>query len=241
MNDSSVRATTLLLPSGAARLPDMNWEIRATGDINGDGSPDIVWQNRATGMMAVWYFSGATRIGTNYLYTAGGSNIEPDLDWKIVGAGDMDRDGQVDLIWRHRLSGEIRLWHMNANVEADSVAVATVGDASWAIVGVADLNRDGLLDLVWWHGGTGTLAAWYMSDALVRATPYFSPRDLPDTHWHVVGVGDLNADGKPDLVWQNVVTGELGVWFLNGVTMIGGRYLNPPAVSDPLWRIVGVK
>jgi hypothetical protein len=242
LNGVNASSTTLLAPSDAALVSDLNWEIRAVGDMNGDGNPDLIWQNSVTGRMAVWFFSGVTLLGTNYVYTAAGdTDVEPDLDWKIVAAGDMDRDGSTDLLWRHRTSGAMRVWHMTGNVQWDSVPFYTVSDTAWEIAGLADINGDGLLDLVWRHYGTGVLATWFMYDTLVQATLWLSPREVPDMNWRIVGVADLNADTHPDLVWQNVVTGELTVWFMNGITAISGRYLNPSRVPDPNWRVVGVK
>ena len=242
MSGPNVNTTTLLAPAAAEWLPDPDWEIRAIGDLNGDTNADLIWQNRATGQLAVWFMSGTARIGTNFIYTAtGDSNVEPDLDWKIVAAGDMDRDGQVDLLWRHRTSGALRVWHMNGIQQWDSVPFATVTDTAWEIGGVADVNRDGFLDLVWRHAGTGMLAVWYMSDTVMQETRWLSPDTFADPAWRLVGVADMNIDGRPDLVWQNYTTGELGVWFMDGPARIGGQYLNPSRVSDPAWRIVGVR
>jgi len=231
----------VLSPAGAGAVADLDWEIRGVADMNRDGRPDLIWQHRTSGRLAVWFMSGTTRTGTNYLYDTAMNSTEPDLDWKIVAAGDMDRDGHTDLLWRHRVSGAIRLWHMNGLVKADSVVVPTVADAAWEIVDLADMNGDGMLDLVWWHNASGRIAAWLMFDAIRQSTPPFSPAQLADSKWQIAGVADMNGDRKPDLVWQQVDSGELGVWFLDGLTQIGGRYLNPPRLADPRWRIVGVR
>ena len=60
----------------------------------------------------------------------------------------------------------------------------------------------------------------------------------PDVHWRIVGVGDFNGDGKPDLVWRNVVTGENRLWYLQGVTKSAEAAL--PADPDVNWQIVEV-
>jgi hypothetical protein len=133
------------------------------------------------------------------------------------------------------------MWHMNGIVQADSVPFATVSDTAWEIGGIADLNGDGLPDLVWRHARTGALAAWFMYDTLIQATPWLAPDSMPYTAWRLVGVADMNSDHHPDLVWQNVTTGEMGVWFMSGTTSMGAQHLNPEVVSDPAWRIVGVK
>ena len=32
----------------------------------------------------------------------------------------------------------------------------------------------------------------------------------------------MNGDGKPDILWRNASTGENYVWYLDGVTVLGG-------------------
>jgi YD repeat-containing protein len=51
--------------------------------------------------------------------------------------------------------------------------------------------------------------------------------------------GDFTGDGKADLLWQSDLTGELIVWFMNGLTEIDRTYLIPNSVSDTNWKIVG--
>ncbi len=48
---------------------------------------------------------------------------------------------------------------------------------------------------------------------------------------------DLNGDGKSDIVWRNVKTGEVAVWLMNG-GIIGSSGLLGGVPSD--WKIVGV-
>jgi WD40 repeat protein len=50
---------------------------------------------------------------------------------------------------------------------------------------------------------------------------------------------DFNGDGAPDLVFEHQ-DGSLGVWFMNkGPDLISASYLDPSAVADPRWHIVG--
>jgi hypothetical protein len=48
---------------------------------------------------------------------------------------------------------------------------------------------------------------------------------------------DFNADSKTDLVWQNVLTGEFNVWFMNGTTMDDAVSLGS---FDSKWKIGAV-
>jgi hypothetical protein len=241
MDGVNARIMTGLTPAYAASVSDLAWEIRATADMNRDGSRDLIWQNSSTGEIAVWFMWGSKCIGTRYLYSAEGSTREDDLDWKIVAAGDIDLDGHGDLVWRHRISGEIRLWHMSGVVQEDAIAIGVVSDTAWEIVALGDMNGDGLPDIVWRHSVNGGIAAWFMSDAVPRRQLTMSPAELRDTDWWLVGVADVDSDGKSDLFWQNLTTGGVAVWFMDGTTLKTGRYLNPATVSDTGWRIVGVK
>jgi hypothetical protein len=49
--------------------------------------------------------------------------------------------------------------------------------------------------------------------------------------WRAVGINDLNADGRLDLVWQNDATREVHVWYLTGAqgaTLRGFGLLSGP-------------
>jgi len=48
--------------------------------------------------------------------------------------------------------------------------------------------------------------------------------------------GDLNGDGKTDILWRHKTTGELAAWYMNGVNFISPVGI---AMVDPVWEIVG--
>jgi hypothetical protein len=54
--------------------------------------------------------------------------------------------------------------------------------------------------------------------------------------WKIVGTGDFNQDGKPDLLWRNTNDGCNRVWLMNGVSLLQEVNLN--TVSNPTWEIV---
>ena len=58
--------------------------------------------------------------------------------------------------------------------------------------------------------------------------------------WVNRGVGDLNGDGRPDLVWRDGTTGTLSAWFMNGTNRVGGSALTPARVTDRNWRIEAI-
>ncbi len=53
--------------------------------------------------------------------------------------------------------------------------------------------------------------------------------------WQIFGVGDLDGDGKTDIVWRNTTTGDVAVWLMNGVVIKQARIV---AAGVPLaWQI----
>ena len=58
-----------------------------------------------------------------------------------------------------------------------------------------------------------------------------------DVRWRIAGLADFNGDSKPDILWRNTSTGENYVWYMDGVTVIGGG--SPPSVADQDWKVVG--
>jgi hypothetical protein len=55
------------------------WNIRGTGDYNGDGFADLVWRNEANGNNGVWFYDGdLNRLGTLAFAT------ETNTNWQIV-------------------------------------------------------------------------------------------------------------------------------------------------------------
>jgi hypothetical protein len=50
--------------------------------------------------------------------------------------------------------------------------------------------------------------------------------------------GDINGDGKSDILWRHSATGDINVWYMNGTTVTGDGWL--PRVADQQWKIVGI-
>jgi hypothetical protein len=156
-----------------------------------------------------------------------------------VGTDDFNFDGRPDLVWQHQTTGQVGVWFMNGTSQTGWSYFDTpqVTATNWKIVATGDFNSDGRADLVYQNQITGEISMWFMKGIThVHARP--NPPQLPDSNWKIVGADDFDGDGKPDLVWQNLSTGHIGVWFMDGVTQTGWSYFAPAQVVDTNWRIV---
>jgi hypothetical protein len=52
--------------------------------------------------------------------------------------------------------------------------------------------------------------------------------------WTVAGTGDFNGDGNSDILWYNVPSGTVGVWFLNGAKLLQSGTFGPVPTN---WQI----
>jgi hypothetical protein len=223
------QGTTL---TGAATITIKNiWRIAAMADFNGDGYPDIVWQDPVSGTSQIWFMGGPQGITLLSAVALSGPN-----PWHIVAAGDFNRDGHPDLVWQDPVSGWAQIWFMGGPQGITLLnAVNLTLRNPWHIVGCGDFNGDGQPDMLWQDPVSGTVQVWYLTGALGNAL--LSAVNLATSTSHVVSVADFNHDGHPDVVWQDPVSGASSIWLLGGaqgITQLGTATLSGP---NP-WRIV---
>jgi len=199
-------------------------------DFNGDGNSDILWRNAGSGQNAIWMMNGTTvAAGT------GLTNPVTDLNWKMVGKGDFDKDGKADILWRHATTGQNAIWLMNGTTVTAGALISPVTDLNWKVVGVGDFDKDGKSDILWRNQSSGQNAIWMMNGTTVAAGTALITA-VADLNWKVADVGDYNKDGKSDILWRHATTGQNAIWFMNGTTVLpGSAYI--PSVTDLNWKI----
>ena len=125
------------MPLGGAPTLATNWKLSATADFNHDGRPDIVWRNFTSQKIVIWTMNGTAKLG-NIIPTP---DQAVDANWEIVGAVDLNGDGNTDFLWYNYTSGKIVYWFMDASVvriTGSFTNPANAGDANWKVLATGD-------------------------------------------------------------------------------------------------------
>jgi hypothetical protein len=109
------------------------WIVAGVGDIDQDGTVDLIWRNETKGLVNYWLLnSDGTR-------KSGGRILEGTVSdaWTIAGVGDIDLDGTVDLIWRNEEEGLLNYWLLDSDgtQRAEGQVLETTLSASWFVAG----------------------------------------------------------------------------------------------------------
>jgi len=185
--------------------PEPGWHLAATGDFDGNGVTDLIWQNDSNGQATVWFMgpspSGGVQLLSWYPLGDGGSV------WRVVAASGT---GSFRIWWQNQQTGEATRWDMTLVGGAPALvswSYISGPQPGWKIVGeFTDVyNSEGVVfykdSLYWQNQASGMVTVWYGGGWSV-VTPGAG------SDWKVVGA---DAFG---LVWQNESTRQVTYWDL---------------------------
>ncbi|MCW3100866.1 MAG: (Myosin heavy-chain) kinase [Chthonomonadaceae bacterium] len=159
--------------------PFPGWKVVGVGDFNGDGESDLVFQNRTTHQVVIWFMDGP-------VYQGGASlPYYPPAGWQVVGTGDFNGDGKSDLVFQNQTTGRIVVWYMDGITYIGGSVLSAVPGPGWKVVGVGDYNQDGSPDLLFQNRTTNQAAVWYLQGSTLQGSANLSP--FPPTGWSIVG------------------------------------------------------
>ncbi|MFN8986103.1 MAG: alpha/beta hydrolase family esterase [Burkholderiales bacterium] len=218
--------------STVLRSVKRTWDVQAVGDLDGDGFGDLVWR---------YVVSGSPDTGVSYVWFTNGSSVTQvrkrggaPLDWKLIGARDINGDHAADMVY---VSPDNRIRVLMAaaqrtcaNLPAGSVSpgFTAVRLADFEGTGRASLltrSADGAqLELISLDGRGVPLpppsanpddpnAACASSNSSIITSKTRLPTVNPA--WQLVGADDYDGDGIADLVWMQP-DGSLTFWKMNG-------------------------
>ncbi|MGP1387017.1 MAG: DUF4347 domain-containing protein [Thainema sp.] len=213
---------------GSLNLSDLNWSLMGAADFNQDGLEDTLWQNTATGQITIQIRRA------NGQHEAHSPNVQVlNRNWQVQGIGDIDGDGDTDIIWRNSSTGQTSAWLMDGLIWQSGGALSLSPDLDWQLDAIGDLNGDGKDELLWRNANNGATVAWFMNGLIRQSGGPLSTS--PTLDWQLVTAGDLNGDGKDELLWRNANNGTTVAWFMNGLVQQSGGPLSASPTLD--WQL----
>ncbi|MFO1412555.1 MAG: FG-GAP-like repeat-containing protein [Burkholderiales bacterium] len=209
-----------------------SWTAMATGDVNGDGVPDVVWFDAATGQVAVWLMTSPSAVGS----TTFPASVGAGSGWGLSAVGDVNGDGRADIVWRNAGTGQTLVWLMNASGTIASTLNLGIVPLAYALVGVGDFNGDGTRDLLWFRASDGVVVMYLMAANGTFTTAF--PGAVGPGTWVPVRIGDFDGDGKADIFWRDSTSGTTAVWYQNGGTVAASDFFT--SVPPGTWNIGSV-
>ncbi|MFZ1100722.1 MAG: VCBS repeat-containing protein [Steroidobacteraceae bacterium] len=236
---------------GCQPVPPANFNTPdsiAIADVNGDGVPDLLVSTQAGSPGTVAGSSNAPGFANVILgskvspgtFLAGEAYATTGFDPSSIAAADLTGSGSIDLVVANYGSGSVSVYlpavTPGTSVFAPAVNVVTGGQPNQVVIG--DLNGDGKPDLVVADLSPKGNAIVLLQNPAAPGT-FMNPVDLPTGNYTSgVAIGDLNGDGKPDIVAatydSNGNNGAVYVFFQSPTSP--GTFLAPvsyPAGAQP--------
>ncbi|MBI3715351.1 MAG: hypothetical protein HY255_05105 [Betaproteobacteria bacterium] len=206
------------------------WDVQAFGDLDGDGFGDLVWryvvsESADTGVSYIWFTNGAA---VTQVRKRGGAP----LDWKLLGAADLNHDGAADMVYVSP-ANQARALMATANRTCANLLIGDLPNGYTALkladftgrrrgdillrnatsgqVQLLSLNASGLVLPTYTGAPDDQNASCTASSLVIPGTTMVLPLTQPA--WQFWVSADLNGDGITDIVWKQP-DGTLTVWLL---------------------------
>ncbi len=196
--DGSVGTWTLqasgVAQIGAGIAAPAEWVLVGLGDLDGDGSGDLLFRDPNGGTLNGYLMSKTREVRQVRL------RDESPSDWNIVTLADFDNDGMDDILWRQPTTGAVGIWFHGGSLRTNQMTTVATAPVEWKILGVGDFDGDHKADILWLNTRTQMTGIWVMDGG--RIARYNDLRPAP-ANAIFQAIGDANGDGMADVLWRD--------------------------------------
>lgn len=114
------------------------WRVVASADFNGDGVPDLVYQNDTTSQITVDYYGAGAQGAVTFLGWAW-LNQAGTPGWRVVGAADFNGDGHPDLVLQNPTTRQVLVDYYDGSSGTSSIGsnwLNSAGSIGWTVVAI---------------------------------------------------------------------------------------------------------
>jgi hypothetical protein len=136
-------------------------------DFNGDGVPDLVYQNTQTNQVNVDYYGGSGGATfTGWACLSCGINV---TGWLVKAAADFDGNGVPDLVYQNTQTSQVNVDYYQglggSSFKGFACLSCGINVTGWNLVGANDFDGNGVPDLVYQNLSLGQLNVDYYGGA----------------------------------------------------------------------------